>query len=103
MPLANISSEPDKAHQSAYDFAHWQDHLEIIRAAKAVRSITLNTAAIFPVIKKDSSWKRRHQSLHDNMNSALGTSGADLTGNMDKSWYDQNYREHSAARSVLGI
>lgn len=104
MPLANIAAVPNKRMQPAFDFSHYQDHLQIVQAINAQHAKHLPVYAIHPApTEKDDTWLRLHQAFHNDMNSVLKTNGTDLTGMVDARWYDQNFREHTAARQQLGI
>jgi hypothetical protein len=102
MPLANISTAPRPSQQAAFDYSHYQDHVQIVQAINKQKGLTLPIYPLYPSSPTDS-WQRLHQQFHMDMNKALKTSGNDLTGEIDNQWYIQNFREHSAARQVLGI
>lgn len=97
MPLANIAFTPTEGAEKAFDYSHYQDHVEIAQKLK------LPIYPIHPAPSKDDAWKRQHQAFHDDMNAAIKSNGSDLTGEIDNSWYNQNYREHSNVRVKLGI
>ena len=103
MPLANIQNEPDEMTQRAFDFSHQQDHADIIDAIFARTGVNLPIRAIFPNIGLNASWKQLHQDMHAAMNLLLGIPGQNLQGEIDASWYNQNYQEHLNAHQVLGI
>jgi|SRR5215831_20071237 len=103
MPLANISARPDERTKSSFDFSHYQDHLEIIQASNKKFGTNLTPYAIHPTVDQGDGWQQMHQQMHNDMHAQLGTSGADLTGEMDHQWYNRNYQEHLAVRSALGI
>lgn len=103
MPLANIAAVPTNKTQQAFDYSHYQDHVDIARAINAQHGKTLAIPPIYPAPDKNDTWLRQHQQLHNDMNSVLKTNGTDLTGMVDARWYDQNFREHTAARQQLGI
>ena len=104
MPLANIQVMPetDQSRQE-FDFSHYQDHVQIVQKINAVHGTALTVYPIWPRPQDDGAWKRMHQAFHDEMSSVLGTQGSDLTGEPDQDWHWNNYQEHSAARTKLGI
>lgn len=104
MPLVNIATAPNDDNESIFDFAHYNDHLEIVLAINAQNGTALAPRPIHPVGDKTPSWKRLHQAMHDEMNLALSISnGTNLQGDIDRSWYDDNFREHQRVRQALGI
>lgn len=103
MPLANISVPPSEQQQRAFNFSHYQDHLEIVQAINKQLSLRLDVYPIDPGFGSQA-WKQLHQAFHDDMNKALELpQGRDFRGDMDREWYDANWREHSAARAKLRI
>ena len=101
--LASISVPPTDDTQNHYDFAHYQDHLEILQAINTQKTMTLAPRAIYPAGGQGTSWKQLHQAMHNEMNNALGLPGQNMLGAIDNTWHNQNYREHQAARAALGI
>jgi hypothetical protein len=103
MPLASISAPPTDQTQNHFDFAHYNDHLEILQAINKQHGKTLAPRPIYPAGDQGYSWKRLHQAMHTEMNAALGTNGQNLLGAIDNTWHNQNYSEHQAAHAVLRI
>lgn len=103
MPLASISAPPTEQTQNHFDFAHYNDHLEILQAINAQQGKTLAPRPLYPAAGQSTSWKQLHQAMHNEMNMALGTNGQNLLGAIDNTWHNQNYNEHQAARARLGI
>lgn len=102
--LASIAIAPTDQTQSHFDFAHYNDHLEILQAINSQQATNLPPRAIYPTPDVTSdAWKRMHQSMHDDMNKALGLNSQNLLGQVDGLWHNQNYQEHQAARAALGI
>jgi len=103
MPLANIAAKPSEAQAKAFNFSHYQDHLEIVQAINTQTGLRLNVYPIDPGAGGEQ-WKQMHQRFHDDMNAALFLPQShDFTGALDATWYDNNWREHSAARAKLRI
>ena len=103
MPLANIATAPDDTTQKTFDFSHYQDHVEIVRAINSQFNRNLPTYPIHPALEQGDGWKQLHQQFHNDMHAVLGTVGSDLSGGIDLTWYYKNYQEHLAARTKLGI
>lgn len=111
MPLPTISTPPqDLAKWGEWWFSHWIDHQEIMQAVQAAGDGNLEVYVIIPWSQKDADGiLGRHVELHDDFNEALGLSGQDLSSLNLKDpqdvirWCQQNYVEHQAARSMLGI
>ena len=103
MTLASISHPPTEQTQNHFDFAHYNDHLEIVQAINAQMGKTLAPRPLYPAAGQSTSWKQLHQAMHHEMNAALGTNGQNLLGEIDNTWHNQNYNEHQAARAMLGI
>jgi len=103
MTLANIAAAPTEQTQSAFDYSHFQDHVEIAQAINKQQATNLAVRPIFPAPGQGQTWKQMHQAMHTEMNAALGNNGQNLQGEIDNVWHDQNYREHQAARAKLGI
>lgn len=108
MPLPSIQF--DNGGQEKWHFDHWEDHLEIINAIQAQGGPALTQWPIYPFTPEDTdTWLRLHQSMHSDMNNALGISGSNLQqvnfqirSELD-AFYDMNFLEHSNAREALGI
>ena len=101
--LASIAAAPTEQTQNHFDFAHYNDHLEILQAINTQQGAQLAPRPIYPMPSASTSWKQLHQAMHNEMNMALGTPGQNLLGAMDDTWHNQNYQEHQAARAALGI
>lgn len=101
--LASIALIPTDQTQSHFDFAHYNDHLEILHAMNKQKGTKLSPRAIYPAGQAGDSWQRMHQAMHDDMNKTLKLAGQSLLGDMDKQWHNQNYLEHQAARTALRI
>src|SRR5215472_9646653 len=105
MPLVNPASPPQTSVQRiAFDFSHYNDHLEIAQAIQRQTGVQVPVLPINPAGDQTAQWKRLHQTMHDAMNQALKLpQGRDLTGEIDDDWHNDNWREHAAARAKLGI
>lgn len=93
-----------------YSFNHFQDHLEIVEGLKKVKNVVAPLYVIDPMTLDDmSGWLLRHSQFHNDMNASLGLEGSDLQtvnfkNERDRNiWLWQNFREHLAARTALGI
>jgi hypothetical protein len=111
MPLPTISAPPqDLSKWPEWWWSHWIDHQEIMQAIQKKGKGNLTVYVIIPWDDNDASGiLGRHQEMHDDMNEALGLNGQDLSSLNPKDasdiqrWVSQNFSEHQAARSALGI
>ncbi len=89
--------------------AHIRHHEAISDAVRETRGIRLEIFPIFPGRAQDYQWSRDHQTMHNQMNSALGVSGTDLTefDIKDKrkadAWFFLHYMQHLAAATATGL
>jgi len=110
--LINLIGFDPKMAGAAEDWAfnNDDDHTAIRDAIQAASLGNLPVWQLWPVNWNDqATFELRHQSVHNEMNQALGLAGADLTG-VDltdpakaESWHQQHFSEHQAARAKLGI
>jgi hypothetical protein len=111
MPLVNILYPPSGADGFAeWLFSHQQDHNEISGGALKILGANLPQYILDPMQQSDiKSWLLRHQQAHTDMNSLLGLAGQDLQdvdfeqSDQIRAWMYQNFTEHQAARTRLGI
>jgi hypothetical protein len=107
--LLNIPTTQDQFND--WSFAHAAHHRDCIRAAETKGSTGLNEFILDPVdlVNGFGQWIYTHQTMHNQMNAALGTEGFDLT---DTNWQDQgefaawiqnNENEHYQWATVLGV
>jgi len=112
MPLNDLLNRPfisDKEFQK-YSFAHWQDHLEIIKGVKDKTGVSLTQYQIYPWNKRAmQEFLINHQNLHNDFNALFGLFGQDLQNvNLEETkeqevWTDLNFREHQSIRQKLAI
>ena len=96
------------------DWARWswhhrQSHDAIVAAINA-KGGKLQTYQLDPIpVNAIADWLDRDQQAHNDMNSALGTQGADLTEvnfdneNETQAWIWLEYQEHFNVERALGI
>lgn len=110
MSLANIANVPHTDTElSIFSFANADSHLRIINAIRSKSGAMLLYSPVDPIPKADiSTWGYMHQQMHNDMNSALGLAGNDLT-DVDFSqpgqvaaWIELHFREHYAAENAAG-
>ena len=100
---------PKAPERELYDFAHYQDHVAIVRAIKQTPTLnlTLIVHQIYPRPGDMRIFLQRHQDLHDDMNRALKLIRQDLTqlndddDNARNEWSWRNWSEHVAAHRSL--
>ena len=92
-----------------WGFHHRQSHDAIVAAINA-QGGKLVTYQLDPIPKNElQDWLERDQQAHNDMNSALGTQGADLTevnfedANQKQAWIWLEFQEHFNVERVLGI
>lgn len=112
MPLFDLLNSPGGGGRNLNEwaFSHAQDHLEIIQAIQAKKSVALPFYQIDPLNEHDlNQWLNRHQQMHDDFNSVMLINGVDLQ-NVDfsdkkerSSWTLLNFQEHRDVRDALAI
>lgn len=112
MSIANLLNNPFSGKKQAEDwfFQHANDHREILQALQTKLGIQLIDYTLYPFNPDDlQDWLIRHQSMHNAFNGYLGYDGTDLNrvdfsdASQQQDWISQNYTEHYAARTALGI
>ncbi len=106
--LFNVPHTPELLAQ--FSFANQDSHRQIIRAVLAQKNTTLQEGIVDPIpLDQIATWGNVHQAMHNQMNSALGLSGNDLS-DVDfrqpaqiEAWIQLHAREHRAAENALGI
>lgn len=112
MSLNGLLSIPEKNARgiATWLFWHANDHLEIVQAIAKTTTTKPPVYVLDPANPDDvKGWALTHQQAHNDMNSALGLQGSDLTS-IDfskelelKAWLFINFMEHAAARQTIGI
>lgn len=89
---------------------HFSDHQEIREAIQTALGKNLTEWDIFPLeLKHWDQFALKHQAAHNEMNSASGLSGDDLTQvdfkdlHARQEWHYKHFREHNAQRVKYGI
>lgn len=111
MALAGLFNIPeDDVGLLRFSFSNADSHTRIIRAIFLARNVNLETFPLDPINKQDiKSWLRRHQTMHNDMNTFFGLSGDDLTDvDFEKreqlaEWIWIHAVEHRNAHFALGI
>lgn len=84
MSLADLQyPAPTEQGLAEWLHAHVRHHEAIIGALRDNRGISLELLPIFPLDPSNKDqiavWNRSHQTMHNQMNQALGIAGTDLT------------------------
>lgn len=81
MPLADILyPDPTSRGMDVWSFANYQHHQLVIGALQRQKQITQPLFRIWPIAQNNfNDWLEQHQEQHNLTNSALGTSGFDLS------------------------
>lgn len=103
---------PDSPNREIYDYAHYADHLAIVRAIKASPALGQNLI-LYPIYPRPNDLRtflQNHQALHDDMNRAVRlVSKRDLTeldpedDNARNHWAWRNWDQHLAVHRQLGL
>lgn len=110
--LAGILNFEPKDPRQAEEWAlqHFADHQEIQQAIQKASGTNLTIWEIYPLdMTHWDVWALKHQSAHNEMNTASGLSGDDLTQLNFKNrsdledWNYKHFREHEAQRVKYGI
>lgn len=112
MSIVALLNDPFQDDHSLQEwmFQHANDHLEILQAVQEQFNVVLDDYVLQPFSQYDlQPWLIRHQSMHNAFNGYLLLDGQDLNQidftnkTRRQEWVDQNYEEHFAARTALGI
>lgn len=109
MGLANLYRPPEDGWDDFW-FNNWIDHQDIAQAITKQNNVSMTIYVIDPWSDASADGiLERHQQYHNDMNSALGLAGQDLSDlNLEdetkvKAWQWIHYLEHQAAHQALGI
>jgi hypothetical protein len=109
MGLANLLSPPSGPNGwQEFWFNNWIDHQTIQQAVNKTQGVNNETYQIDPWsdAAKDELLQK-HQLYHNDMNSALGLNGSDLSvldfkdKEAVKNWVNSHYLEHQSVRLYL--
>lgn len=111
MPLINLYAPPkNEADWHAWSFSNADSHVRIIQAIFVKYGQTLTGLSIDPIPWHNiADWLRNHQQMHNEMDSALGIDGNDLT---IPDFHDRlsmevfifsHADEHRSAENMLGL
>ena len=110
MTIASMYSVPQsEADFMTFSFAN-QDHHRLVVTSLNKQGYDLTTYQLDPVPTFDlATWLQRHQQAHNDLNSALGTTGTDLT-DLDiknkqqlSAWIFLHVQEHIQWQNKTGI
>lgn len=111
MSLAALFNVPEDAQGVlVFSFHNADQHLQIVRQARAQKNVILREYVLDPISSDDpATWLRVHQQAHAEFTEALGIAGVDLT-DVDfndkeqlNSWMRLHGDEHRLAADMLGF
>jgi hypothetical protein len=105
-----LSVPPTENGWAEFWYSHWQDHLEIQKALQVQKGNNLPIYIIDPWVDSDADGILGiHQNFHDDFNGVLQLGSQDVSSidfkdpESVRQFLYQNWQEHQAARSALGI
>lgn len=111
MPLADIENPPqNETDKQAFDFAHQDIHRRLIDYMQSlVTGLTLDAYVLDPFDTSSNATVYQHQTMHDELDSLLGTPNYDMT-TLDwhdrgsrENWVSNNYESHIAYSQLTGV
>lgn len=111
MSLANLYNPPLTPEEFAFwAFSNHAEHRKAIVAVKAQKGTILADRVLSPIPLFDlNNWLQRHQTMHNEMNTATGQIGNNLTEvNLNDreeliDWIELHAAEHRNWSTILGI
>lgn len=111
MGLANLANVPRSPEEvSVFAFSNQDEHFKAAAALGRTKGLNLPLYPVDPIPFADIGvWAQNHQQMHNAVNAALGTAGADLTGvNFQDeaqlaAWISLHFAEHQAWQQILGM
>lgn len=110
MSLAQIADVPSTIEEwQAWAHSHMASHFDIIRVIQQLGGPRLDLFPLDPVTFDDRTWVYNHATMHQQMDSALGIAGYNLTGVVWKDraslldFINYNYVEHERANQILRL
>jgi hypothetical protein len=112
MGLPALYAQPDDpANWRAWSFNHAANHVDMLAAAQAKAPTAVLEQFILDPMNPDDlgMWLYQHATMHDQLNTALGTSGFDLLGldwqdpQQFATWLRLNGDEHTRLSGLLGV